>query len=420
MLALVLGHLMPMTSNAAPAMATSTTDSATARPQSPLRRLVLPLVSLALGAIANTLGCVADPESTVPARTNVGAIASDAGISAVIPPEERLFRALEPDLQKKCGGECHADATYKPTPAAFLAPPDAYKSVKAQPGAIRADYYQSVLLQKGPHAGPAASTDPAFETKLTEWLKTEAAVIQAFKKPSTDPFAVTLGANDVDLSKACTGGLTNVRLRFDAASVGGILALTNLRIQAPIGSDVHVYHPLFVRVLAKPDAQSRTEVPDGADSFSNADQIMAGGVQTVLAPGAAFFTADGFTPFDPQSDKLRIAFDKLEPGKVSAIAGSRTCKNVAGFTTNVLPSLRGAGSVSLNCSSCHGAGESNLALNNPDASLVCNQVLQKLSEADITKSLLVTKVTIGPHNGGLVSDPAAFSTLFKNNKAVFF
>src|SRR5690242_3209081 len=71
------------------------------------------------------------------------------------PPEELLFRAVEPDFKQKCGNACHELATYKPTPPAFLAGPDAYKSIKAQPGAIVADYYQSVLLQKGPHAGPA-------------------------------------------------------------------------------------------------------------------------------------------------------------------------------------------------------------------------------------------------------------------------
>ena len=47
--------------------------------------------------------------------------------------------------------------------------------------------------------------------------------------------------------------------------------------------------------------------------------------------------------------------------------------------------------------------------------VVCNQVLQKLNEADLTKSLIVTKVTVGPHNGGMVNSAANWTAVFTAN-----
>src|SRR4051794_22015550 len=178
----------------------------------------------------------------------------DGGPNSGGPPiEEQAFRKVEMDLQTKCGNACHTLATYKPTPPTFLAAPDAYKSIKAQPGVVVADYYMSALLTKGAHAGPAVGADPTFEAKLIDWLKIESAVIQSAKKPSTDPVKVNNGPNDIDMTKACTGGLTGVHLKFTATLVGGILSMTDMKVVAPAGKDVHVYKPKFIKVLAKPN-----------------------------------------------------------------------------------------------------------------------------------------------------------------------
>ena len=338
------------------------------------------------------------------------------------PQEEVLFRAVEKDLQQKCGNACHAAATYKPTPPAFLAPPDAYKSIKAQPGVVVADYYQSSLLQKGAHAGPAVGDDPTFEAKVIEWLKMESAVIQGQKKPTTEPVTLKTGPNDIDMGKAQATGLTGVHLLFDVSLIGGILSLSNIKVHAAAGTDVHILKPRFIKVLAKPDAAKRTEIPDGAETFSNTDQTVPGGADTVLSPGTAFLTAAGWTPFDLAADKIRIEVEKLEPGKVSVIEKPKVCKDVAGFTAKVLPSMRGAaGGFNLNCANCHGGGLAGLSLNGADETVNCNQVMMKLNEADIAKSLIVTKVTAGnAHNGGSVTDIAGWAAVFVANKAVFF
>jgi len=371
---------------------------------------------------ANTLGNRAGSSSGASGSSGGGDGGSSSGNPGGPPAEEVLFRAVEKDLEAKCGQSCHTTGTYKPTPPTFLAPPDAYKSIKAQPGVVVADYYQSSLLNKGAHAGPAVGDDPTFEKKVVDWLKMESAVIQSQKKPSIDAVALKSGPNDIDMTKACATGLTGVHLLFDASLVGGILSLSNIKLRAAAGTDVHLLKPRFIKVLAKPDATGRTEIPDGAETFSNTDQTVPGGADTVLAPGAAFLTAAGWTPYDFAADKIRIEVEKLEPGKVTVIEAPKVCKNVAGFTANVLPSMRGAaGGFNLNCANCHGAGLAGLSLNGADQGVVCNQVLQKLNEGNMAQSVMVTKVTAGnAHNGGSITNIAAWTAVFVNNKAVFF
>lgn len=340
-----------------------------------------------------------------------------------IPEEERLFREAQPDIEAKCGNVCHGTGEYKPQPPVFLAGPDPYKSIKGHPGMITPDPNASAFMTKGQHAGPAVdrNIDAEFYEKVFNWLSAEAIAIQSQALPTTPPFTVTQGANDVDLSEACVGGMTGVHLKFEASIVGTTLSLTNMRIVAPAGRDVHVLHPKFVRVLAQPKEDGTREVNDPADSFSNVDVTIAGGTEEALPPGSVFFAAPSWRPYDMAGDKLRIEAVKIEPGKVSVLQEAEQCKNVQGFTNNVLPNLRGqAGGFNLNCANCHGNGLAGLNLNSNDQTLVCNQVLQKLNKANIAQSLMVTKVTTGPHSGGQINNAAAWTAVFTNNQAVFF
>jgi len=340
------------------------------------------------------------------------------------PDEQKKFFALQPDFDKKCGNACHNAATYKPTPPAFLAgatPVDVYKTIKAHPGIVVRDVYQSLLLTKGPHAGPAISDDADFEKRITEWLEAESVAIQAIALPTTDPFTVAQGANDIDISKMSAGKLTGVHLKFDASLVGGMLSLSNMKLSVPAGTDVHLLEPRFIRELATPLPDGTKEVKDPQDSFSNTDQTVPGGADTSITPGSVFFSGDGWRPYDLAKDKVRIEAVKLEPGKVQVIQQAATCKNVANFTANVLPLLRGG--ASLNCSNCHGNGLAGLQLNAADQTLVCNQVLSKTSAPpNFAKSLLILKPTDAntPHSGGKVTDTAGFITTLTNNQAVFY
>lgn len=342
-----------------------------------------------------------------------------------VPFEEQLFRALEPELQKSCGKTCHDTGEYVPPAPMFLEGPDPYKAIKAHPGIVVRDVYASALLTKGPHAGPAVSADPEFEAQIVEWLEAEALLIQSQQLPTTPPFTVKQGANEVDLSPAAIGGLTGVKLTFSASLVGEMLSLSELVISAPAGSDVHVLQPKFVRVLPEAGEDGKTDIADPADSFSNSDQTIPEGESHTLVPGFVTFSARSWRPFDLTKDKLRIEMTKLEPGKVSTISDVEKCKNVQGFVANVLPTLRstrGGGGGGGTCQSCHNDGLANLSLSSNDTELICQQVLQKLNKGNIPQSLLVTKVTSGAggHSGGAVGDANAWRQLFVNNAGVFF
>ncbi|MEZ4262375.1 MAG: hypothetical protein R3B36_25055 [Polyangiaceae bacterium] len=338
-----------------------------------------------------------------------------------VPPEEQLFRKVEPDLQKKCGGSCHTDGTYVPKPPQFLAPPDAYKSIKGYPSAVTKDVYASSLLSKGPHAGPAVNTDPEFEKKLVEWLTAESLALAAQKLPSTPPFQVQNGPNDIDLTPAATGGLTGVHLTFDASLVGTILQLVNIKLVAPAGQDVHILQPRFVKVKA-----DNSEVVD--DSFSNLDQTVPGGAATTMSPGLVLFSSPDWFPFDLGAEKLRVEVQKLEKGKVQVIQGPAACKDANAFGAQVAGLLRGGSGINCAAGNCHGGGVGGYSLagianNGNNFADACAATLPKLNQGAAANSLIIQKaVNAGtPHSGGKVNNGQAFTNAFVNNiNTIFF
>jgi hypothetical protein len=347
--------------------------------------------------------------------------AADPNDPNSLPPEQQKFEAVKPDLLKKCGNSCHDTGTYTQPAPTFLAGPDVYKSIKSHPGIVVRDVYTSILLTKGPHAGPAVSADPDFDKKVEDWLEAEAIVIQAQKLPTTPTFTVANGPNDVDMTPVCVGGLTGVHLKFTASLVGTSLELSGLTLVAPAGQDVHIAQPRFVRVLAQPNANGFTEVADPADSFSNSDQTVPGGKETELSPGEVLFGNPSWVPFDLASDKLRIEAVKLEPGKVAVVTPAATCKDPNAFGQNVLPQIRGQQATNGKCGDCHGNGLGGMNLSSNDNGFVCQEILGKLNQADLTQSLIVKKVSGGiAHQGGQVADPAAWAKVFTDNAAVFF
>ncbi len=334
---------------------------------------------------------------------------------------EKLYRQLEPQLKESCGKQCHELGLFNPEPPKFLVGPDSYVSIKKQPGIISKDAFQSTLVTKGAHAGPALGSTPKLEEDSRKWLEAEAVALTVAKLPGTDPFQVKTGPNEIDISKAAQGGITGVKLKFDASVIGGILSLKNLKLVAPAGTDVHINAPRFVRLKAAADPKA-PEIIDG--SFSNVDQTLQGGTEAELGPGSVFLSGEGWTPFDLAGDKIRFDANKLEKGTYTAPPAVRKCKDLAGFAANILPALRGqgvgAGSV---CNNCHGAGLAGLSLNGADNQAICDSVLGKLGDGvNVPQSVLILKATAAgtPHNGGKVQNGQGFSDLFNNNKAIFF
>jgi hypothetical protein len=338
----------------------------------------------------------------------------DAGPSEA----EILYRALEPTMIKTCGGTnggCHVTASAFSTAPKFLAGPDSYVSIKGYPGIVVPEVFQSIILTKGQHEGPSIANDVDFERKVEAWLNEEALELQQVQLPTTDPFPVTLNAdNDVDLAKL-EMMVTGVHLKFKATLVGTSLELSNVRIVAPAGTAVHVKHPVFHRIAAADNSDQK----DPNDSFSNSDQVVPGGAETLLTPGLVIFTA---WPAWKAGDKMRLELYKLEPGMLMESSAPVTCKDPDQFGAVVSPLLTGMSndSAQLTCTdgNCHGSGGdgqgamdlSALLTQPPDFDQTCTIVLKEINKAAPDQSRIVQKPAGSlSHVGGKVDDPTTFT-----------
>lgn len=354
-----------------------------------------------------------------------------------VDPAEALYRGLEKDLVTKCGGPgggCHVSATSFSTAPKFLATPDSYKSIKGYTGIVVKDVFSSVIITKGVHEGGSIYDDGNVDAgsslgkRVEAWLYQESAELQAIKRPTTDAFSVTIGAdNDVDLSKLATG-VMGVHLKFKAQMVGTTLELTNMALTTAAGSGVHLQHPIFFRVPAKKANPADPDTQDPQDTFSNTDLTVGGGATTPFPVPFAIFS--GFDPY-ATTDKLRIEAYKLEPGILKEAATVAMCTSPALFQSMVAPELTGAGSSApLNCLNCHNTGGSgNGALNlsglgnTKDYPGACVAVMNKIDTATPANSRIIQKLngTLS-HAGGAVTNKAGWTadwTGFINGKAIF-
>jgi cytochrome c553 len=330
-------------------------------------------------------------------QSNPGGTSTSPGDGGAGDPGAAMFQSLLPALNASCGSACHAAGTAGAP--AYLAPPDAYGSIKAFPGIVVSDPSTSVLLTKGRHEGPDL-LDP-LRSQVEQWLQAEAPFVATTPPPSTDPFAVQPGTNEIDISKAAVG-LAGAKLSFNAAAQGTILTLSNIQVLAPPATGVHVVAPVFVVI-----PQQGAEVPD--TSFSNADQTIQPGQSASLQPGMLILTdwSAGAT--------MRIEFAKLEAVQVSvgADGGGVTggCKAVAQYQSSAVPAIQQNGC--LNCHDTGGSGNgaldmSALAANPPDYATACNQALTRANPQNPPQSDIVLAPT-----GGVAAHP------FKNASSSF-
>lgn len=386
-------------------------------PKHALSRSLLPvaLITHVVVATIATTGCsnasssiddyAMGASTNAQASVDAGASIGDSGPKMAL--AERLFRDLEPELGKRCGGACHDQGTTEQAPQ-WLKPP-AYDTIRTYPGIVIADVYSSKILVKPNHLGLSLqekSLAPLRE-KVVKWLTAEAEASSEKDLPATDPFPVVEGSNSVDLARAGKN-IAGAKLTFDATihqvAQNQILQLRNVAITAPPSSDLKVTHPVFIVVG---EGEGTPAQKDPTDQFSTVDQTVAAGQTAQLGPGAAMLVRF------PQKGELKIQFQKLEPP--AAVGAGRACKNVAGFTANVVPAIQGQ-----NCLSCHGGGDPDLgaaAVNAVDMrklgsndTAACVQLLAKVNMNDRAKSTLVLAPTSGngvPHKGGKNIDPSS-------------
>ncbi len=331
------------------------------------------------------------------------------------PPEtkgEQLFRAMESTLVTTCGGTggaCHVTGAFLggQTPV-WLGAPDAYLSAKKYPGVITSDPYASKLIIKGPHEGPGFSgPDAALGAQVLAWLTEEAVEIVTVQLPSTTAFVVQPGPNVVDISSGAAG-LNGAKISFVASVDGnnGILSLTHLAVQAPMGSGLHIAHPIFAVI-----PPTGPVAPDPVDSLSNVDQTVAPAEAIPLGTGTLIL--ESFT----SGAELKIEFNTLAPVAMTINDGGTTatgggCKNVAGFTANAVPAIQAN-----QCLNCHGSsngsgyGSLDLTKVGIDDTAACAQALTRVNLTNKSQSDIILAPTGGVPNHPFQGASGTYATM---------
>ena len=241
---------------------------------------------------------------------------------------EPMFRALQDDLVKSCGGpngKCHVDGSYLNAPR-WLGGPDPYVSIRKYRGILPAtkDAGDSILLTQIRHEGPALKDAPNdLYRRVADWLLAE---VPPPPLPNTGAFFVQDGYNNIHLD-AVAEGLTGARLTFLATESNGVLTLSALRVVAPLDKNIQIDSPFFV-ILPR-------------TGKVNADPDVNGfkGEMTVPA-GQAVDMFDGkmiLLRWDP-SGQLKIVFQKI--GSTPGQGTAPNCTALDAFKNSAVPAMR--------------------------------------------------------------------------------
>jgi hypothetical protein len=251
----------------------------------------------------------------------------DAGPAANAEP---LFRALQDDLVKTCGGPngmCHVRGTYQSAPK-WLGDPDPYLSAKRYRGIIPAtrDVSDSIILTQVAHEGPSlkdvGGPSPTLFERVGTWLQAE---IPEPPLPNTGAFSVRDGFNSVPLDTLASG-LTGARLNFLATEANGVLTLSALKIAAPNDANVHVDSPFFV-ILPR---SGKVNADPERNGFKGELTVPAGTSADLFAGKMILLR------WDP-AGTLKVVFQKIDstPGK----AMSADCNALDQFSGSALNAM---------------------------------------------------------------------------------
>ena len=295
-----------------------------------------------------TASSVALVASVIFACSSDDAAAPKTTTGANTPPEE-LFRALQPDLIKTCGGvdsQCHVKGTYKnkqgEAAALWLGPGDAYQSAKSYAGIIpiTGDANDSKLLTQIEHDGPALVSSPDLFERVKVWVTAETALLGS-THPVTDAFYIKDGPNTVRLGTLAAGA-DGAQLTFDASSVDTSLFLDNMKITAPAGSGLAIDTPTFVILPAKGPVQI-----DTLAGFQGGLKVLPGATTALYGGSTILHNWNSL-------NRVKIVFQGF--GLTSLVeAGPTTgCKAVDKFTALAGPAFKADLGDGQSCVSCHG------------------------------------------------------------------
>jgi len=255
----------------------------------------------------------------------------DGGSSSVGPGQnvkpELLFRALQADLVKTCGGtngQCHVNGTFNSAPR-WLANPDPYLSAKKYRGIlpVTKEVSDSIVLTQLKHSGPTLTSSPALYQKVAEWLTAE---VPGPPLPNTGKFSVQSGLNSIPLDNVASG-LTGARITFLATDVNHVLTLDAIKLNAPKNANVKLDAPFFV-ILPR---SGKVDANPDSNGFKGEATFPAGSVQDLYAAKMVLLR------WDP-AGQLKIVFQNIESTPGTSTGGD--CTALDSFKSSALPAMQ--------------------------------------------------------------------------------
>ncbi|HEY8075794.1 MAG TPA: hypothetical protein VIF62_16825 [Labilithrix sp.] len=244
-----------------------------------------------------------------------------------------LFRALQSDLVKACGGtngECHVNGSYMAAPR-WLGQPDPYLSAKNYRGIIPITHEpdDSIVLSQVHHEGPALkeiTAAPGQRTlfdRVAEWITAEAPPPPL---PNTGAFYVRSGFNLVHLDNI-DPKLVGATITFLATDMNQVLTLSALKLTAPATANVHVTSPFFV-ILPRSGKVNADPMVNG---FQGELTVSAGDTKDLFAGKMILLRWDS-------NGQLKIVFQAIDttPGQ----AANSACTALDKFTGNAIPAMQ--------------------------------------------------------------------------------
>lgn len=274
---------------------------------------VATLCLLAGCALASMWSCDDEAPKAVrrPGIDAGGVVPDDPDSGTLGARAEAAFRLIQPELLDTCGASCHGDTAISGNP--WLKGPDPYVAVRNFPGAITLNPIESKLLTKGKHAGPKLDGPlQGLRDGMIRWLNLEAEILKSRAIPTSQPFSLVLGDNQVDIGPLSkSGGTEGTTLRFVAARTGSIVTISKLQVSAPGGTGIRLKRPVFIIVAA-----DNKETIDPVDSLQLVDQKVPAGATVPLS------TSQMFLQNWADTNRLKLGIELLEKAQVNPVDAS--------------------------------------------------------------------------------------------------
>lgn len=307
-------------------------------------------------------------------------------------PQTMFDRVIKKELVKDCGA-CHAIA--QGSVMAFLTAGQEYAAITSyKGGAFLTDpAIQSLLLQKGQHAGPPLS--PVQADAVKAWLETEAATRPGMNKSGLMP-TVPLQDGEYNMSFETIAPVLDplANLTFTLKEEDNrIFRVSQLKLTAGSSTGIRLKHPRFYFLSAKGTSL------DPADTLTSVDLTVAADKTATVGSGTVLLTQ---AP-ENRHARIGVAFELLE--RVNPMGPMEVkCKAFGLFNPAVKNELRPC------AQSCHAPGRNNTANGafNMEASLsgdekvlqqFCLNTLGRIDRAAPRNSILIKQITPAAQGG---------------------